>query len=344
MIIRSFYRKKNSKIYMMIFVTLFLTLLLVNAFIGYLKDDYNKSITKTTLLYVQSENDLLPFLTSDMHLDNIEKSLLVEYNDYNDININLNLKKGMLTTYLLDNKVLMYSDNILSDNEIIIFLDNLNYVSNDNVFEDITKYIVVEYLDKQEKFYIKDIKKANNYSYIKISNDTFDKLYNSSHKYNYTANINDNSKYQEIYQKYNQIAERCIFFYANDEELALDNIKAFIDTLNIFNHILIVVLVVVVLVTTKNIISDMQKNISLEYKLGFKKKKIKINILKRLISLHLLSFAIALMLYLISIIFISITLEILLKFKYMNVIYIVFIFILISDLLLCIMFNNKNIH
>lgn len=340
MILKSFYRKKSSKIYIWIFVILFLALLLIHSFINYLNNEHNKNLMETSLLYIEDKNDIYTNLKNDKYITNIKRGLLVDYNEYDENNMKLYIKKGMLSTYLLNNKILVYSDNTLNNDEIVIYLNNLSYFSNkDSISVDLSKNIIINNL----KFNIKDIKQANNYSYIKISNEKFNIMYETFNKYVYTANINDNTKYQEIYLKYDELADKCIFLYEPEDESSLNSIKTTIDVLNIFNYILIIVLVIVVIVTTKNIIEDMQKNISLEYKLGFKVKNIKFNILKRLISLHLLSLALSMLLYIILVLLINNIFKISLGIWYISIMYIIFLVILICDLLLCITHSNKNI-
>ena len=342
MIIRSFFRQKRTKIYIFIITILLIFSSLLFAAIRYLDKVNNEKYYAISLFYIESSKIDYNQLSNSDDFINIHKALKFRYDD--DI-----FKQEDLGEFELDNMVLVYADENnkynLKDNEVIIIFNRNSYDNNESRFK--------ESLNQNIKFYFKDediilkIKKfeKDNRSKLIISKTLFDNL-NLEYENNiYTTNF----KSEDLADKYNYSQ----FFNYEDIYLNLDTETAsnFIYRENLKNNLKIVqyatlicigVFILLLIVVNKNIISDLKNNLILEKRLGYNNYQISINILKRLSTLHLICYFITLIVTLTAIISFNIFFNNKIDFSCIIKITILMILILISDLLLSLIVNNKS--
>lgn len=339
MIIKSFIRTKSFKIYLAIITLLLLVIMLLNLGIQHLTTVSNYEYQKKSLLYYMSEKDKYDELIKNKNLINIQEVLTLT-NDENNINL------SDLFEVELSNTIFVYGDEInkynLKDNEIVIKFSHNGYENNKPYFDD---YIgeEVKFTNDIEKvkLLIKKIDQADR-GHIVVSKNMFNILKEKTNFYSYTAKFESEKKANDYYSnnEKNDDIILCLDDESNHEYQ--ERMKQNLMVVKLSAVISIMVFVVVIIVVNRNIISDIKKNMELEKKLGFYNWKIKLNLLKRLFSLHFMSYLQALTLSIILIFIVNnfINIKINKTFFGNNLLFVLIIFI--SDLLLCLIVNNKS--
>ncbi len=108
----------------------------------------------------------------------------------------------------------------------------------------------------------------------------------------YIVNVSDYNKEVEIISDYVKNSSnniKIIDLESESQNKEIIKITSYIDNLKKVNFIVIIVFFLVIFVVNKNVVEDQSFNIELEKRLGFRPYQIKLNIFKRLCSLHVLN-------------------------------------------------------
>lgn len=301
MILKSFFRRKSTYIYLAILTIIYFMIFLLTAIDGYLSKKCNESYQQSSLIFIESTNDYYLFMKNEKNLTNIKRCLLLSY-------IDGFLDKNDLIVYDLDSKVIAYVDDSLNDDEISIYLNDNTYLNNQNEIKDNYKsFIELEFDNNKYQFKIKKIEKDSR-NYVVLSKKVFSELSNGS-IYSYTASMKDEKKENKMVKElYSQIDGRVDVISADSMQdiTQREKIYEYVKILNIVYYIMCLTFVLITIVINKNIISDLKYNIFIEYRLGFRKIQIIFNLLKNLVSVYILSFIIPFILLL----FFSLTMQI----------------------------------
>lgn len=349
MIIKRFVRKRSIKIYFLTFIIMFMVLVSLNIAIEYLKELNDKYYIETSLLYIDSDGDYLNNITNDKYIKNIKRCLIFDYNEYEN---DLKLYKSFLTIYDLDEKVLVYSakdrDVKLNNNEIILGFDEATYKNvTINDYQLKYKNIYFEYNNDIIEFKIKDIINSKRRSEITISDDMFLSLLNESNNYVYVSNIISEKKEKQIIDKYRNIVNGNAIFLSDNSEsdsMIRNTIQNLMNYLKIACYVFIGVFCLITLIINGNIIADLEQDIILEHRLGFKRKTIKINVFKRLLLLHLVSFVVAYIVIVLLTPVINNMFDLSLNIISIESILVLLGLVVISDLLLSIIINKLKLE
>jgi len=319
MILKSFFRKKITKVYFIVLFVIFLILFLVNISCNILNKMENDIYLKHSYFFINSNNDIVDILKNIKNIHKIEKSILFEKYEGQ-----LGL---MLTTFQLKG-TLVNSNGALKDNEAIIIVRENDYINNQDYLNSlVNNNIKFKHLGKDLVLNIKEIKTDVCLSKIVVSEDLFSQLDINN---NYIINVDKKGIEKKFFNKINTKVIN-IGGETEDELKYRLTIEKLINNLSIANYVLIFIFGMMVIIINKNILTDLQDNIDLEYNLGFKKYQIRLNIFKRLFLLHMLAFIFALLIcLLVFIIFFLIFKTFFLSSK----LFLMFIFILLSDLLM----------
>lgn len=343
MIIKSFLRNASTKIYLIIISILFLAISLLFASIEYLNKLQNLKYYDISLLYVEGNKDNVDAFLKRYELINIHKVLTFNYLD--DL-----IDRRDLVELELDNKVLVYADELdeynLNENEVIINLESGRYDNNKPYFpEYINHNIKLSFESEFQELTIKDIK-SNNRGSIIISSKLFEKLESKVENESYTANFITEEIANEFYVKqssYSKNVETLNLDSYNDSTYqTLERLNKYLKTVKLASYVCIVIFIIVLTVVNKNIISDSNKNIILEKRMGYNRIQIKSNILKRLSILHIISYFITLMISIILVIIFNLVMNTQVSLGYIVNSTIIAILVLISDLLLSLIVNDKS--
>lgn len=254
LILKSFFRKKTTKIYLIIYTFIILILMLL-------------VFTKNVL--IQKENEL--------HNGTF---IAIKNFDISKYNNKENLNKVLKTT-IIQNKVgeeyLLIINNDLKDNEVIISSLLKEKFKNNREFE-------INNNNQTIKFIIKDFDDNIKYLFlIKVSVETYNKYYDFSNErtiitFKNWLNIQDDvNNLRKIYGDEN------VFPYYL---IGNTNYKNFVTVINILLIVLIFLFIIVLIIANFNIIQDENKKNLLYYKIGYNKYILKLfNILKIIILL-----------------------------------------------------------
>lgn len=326
MIYRSYFRKKKNKIYMIVLSVALAVCLLLSSFIEYYNDVVKDVFTNRALVMVESNVDAFEMLNEYEEIANITRVLTMRPNNAyavfgfydnhsvigdgiimsgsSDENINEKIKLDGAEPGTINGNVVVRRDDSLNDGEMKLGLAHAEYDSYDNsgiIKNTLNKVVGFYYKDKNYEFVIKDIYETK-FVEIKISEDLFDELVKQETKYTYVADILEYETYGEVrisLQNKDELADAFVSieaFYNHFEANTVSNALDLASTLQLVLYVLLFALIIFLIVVNKNQINDLNKNMMLEYKVGYSKSKVKINTFKRLFMLFTLSFVIALLL------------------------------------------------
>lgn len=334
MLLKSFFRKKNVKIYVTIITILYLAIFAINISSNYLIKVNNDDFKKRSLLYVNSSKDNIKLLSNEKYLEDIKRCLIFDYNDNLIYSYDLNL-------YDINNKTLVYKDidhsKVLKENEIIINLNHTGYINIKDIDELKNQTIKFEYQNKTLNLVIKDIVDSEIRSSIIVSSNLFNKLINDTN-YCYVASISEEKQEGIIFHKLYDDVQGKIELLTTDTSDSFDSrerIGKYINMLNIASVVACVVFIILLIVINRNIISDLDEILKLENFLGFRKKITYKYLLLRLISVHVLSLLLNMIILLPLIIVFEFKIDI-------KLILILIGFNIVCDLLLSLIVNNKS--
>ena len=174
-------------------------------------------------------------------------------------------------------------------------------------------------------------------SNIYIAKKLFEEL--AVNNYFYTFNIMTENKEKEVRKYLNENIDGEVYYLKYelaDDYVFNEKINNYIAISKVLTLVLCGGLLLILIIINKNIIADVDKNIMLEYKLGVRSIDIKKNVMKRLISLHGISF-------MISIIVVLIICNINISKNYILMMILIFGVILIVDLIMSLVINLNRI-
>lgn len=338
MILKSFYRKKSVKIYITILSVVIVALFSINIANEYLNKVNNDYFEDVSLIYIESDKNIKENLDKYDDIKNVREVLLLEY-------VDTIIDKENLYIYELDYKTIVFPDKTLKDNEIIIGLSDTNYLLQKSKINNfINKSLMFKYENKDIILKIKEVRDNKRRSELIISESLFNELYNSSKLKTYVANLKAGKGEGQIIHELSEKFGIKIISLTSETESEIEGflkIEEYIKYLSIANYLVTFILIVLIIIINKNIISDTKNNIKLEYKIGFKNYQIKLNLLKRLISLHLLNFAIALIFMFPILILVKMIFDIQINMSMFKNIFILALMIITGDLILVLTSNNK---
>ena len=258
MIYIGFYRKKVTKIYLVIITLILIVIgLLFNLKKYYIINNNNNYIN--SYIYVESTNRI-----NITNIKNIDKYLY-------GIKINDDLS--------------LLVDDDLTGNQIKIYKDMSSTFAKGDILE-------LDINNDNKSLLIKDFYNFDyDQNFIYISKKMYDEVESKSKKYVYVLRLKDwhiiKQFSEELYDNY-KIEPSIII--NKDNKVDYGNI---ILVVNIFIYLLITLFVIICIITTYNIIIDEEKNNSLYLYLGYNKRK-RINIyFIKVISLYIISLLIS---------------------------------------------------
>lgn len=331
MILKSFYRKKSTIIYLTIITLLFLVLSIMLIINRYLEEIKNNYYIDSNLVLIKSNIDYKDLLENYNNIINIKKCILFSYTDdlitesyVNDLNIN--------------NKVIVYPDDDLENEEIILGLMTYYYeFSKSKISNILNESIKVNFDGKELNLNLIDVVDNERKSNIYIADELFEEL--TINNYSYTFNIKTEKDEKEVRKYLDENIDGEVYYLKYelaDDYVINEKIDNYISISKILTLVLSGGLLLILIIINKNIIADLDKNMMLEYKLGVKPMDIKKNVMKRLISLHIISF-------MLSIIVALIISNVIVSRYYIAMMLLVFIFILFIDLIMSLIINiNKK--
>ena len=331
MILKSFYRKKSTCVYLVIITLLFLVLsamLIINRYLEEIKNNY---YLDSNLVLIESSVDYKNLLENYNDIINIERCILFSYTD--DL-----IKQSYINDLNINNKVIVYPDADLENDEIILGLMSYYYeFIKSNIDGILNESIKVNFEGEELNWDLVDVIDNKRKSNIYIAKKLFEEL--AVNNYFYTFNIMTENKEKEVRKYLNENIDGEVYYLKYelaDDYVFNEKINNYIAISKVLTLVLCGGLLLILIIINKNIIADVDKNIMLEYKLGVRPIDIKKNVMKRLISLHGISF-------MISIIVVLIICNINISKNYILMMILIFGVILIVDLIMSLVINLNRI-
>jgi len=338
MILKGFFRNKNTIIYLVIYTLLFTIIISLNAATSYLDQINKEYFYKRTYICVESSKNIKTNLLKDKSLKNIynilnltfkSTTVLHDYDQYNLVNYEIN---GLITYKASD------KNQELNNDEVIIYLDETNYLNyrNHKLNNDT---LTIAYNNEEITLNIKKLLSDNkSINEIVISDELFNKISSNNKNYLYISNIINEDEIKNIINKYSS-SNKVILI--ENEDNNQDKIKNMLNQFTTIDKIFIIIFMIIIIVININLLADLKKNVKLENILGFNKKQIILNLIKRIFILNILSIIITLLFILIAYLFIKFKFKTIISFLSTNLIYYL-IFIFICYLLLILIVSNKS--
>ena len=345
MILKSFFRKKSTKIYITILMVLFISLFTLNAFISCLRRMSQEAYMETSFVFVESEEDSRDILKSDKYVENINTTYRVDY-ESGAINSNL------IEYYELDYKSIFLPastiDRVIAHDEIIVGISSTDYILNEREFPNYLESILT-FLDDEERLELRvaDIIDTGLQNRLYISDSLFDELVESSDTYAYLININDESRESKIIANLAENIDGDVLSLVSEPmsntEMRIE-LETYLNYLSIANYVIMGIFIIVIIIVNKNLISDLEFNNKLEHRLGYNNFQIKINVIKRLLALHILVFIISTILSIPLLLFLGNLFELTIRLTNITTIYILVFIIVIFDIILGLLAKDKSIR
>lgn len=290
--IKSFIRKKSTKIFLIIFVTMLLSINYLNIVRDYYDEQMNEYYRDSSYYLILSKNDIL--------------------NDLKNEEIFIRPKEVIVLTSI-DNKIddSYISDRTFAEGEqdfVIIESGAQDTLKDDEVYikipefylglqsyQNLTSKKIIINLNGQKEFKIKDYK-ADRFSRIIVSRDIFEEAKKDSEYFSYTIKINDYKDIPKIEKKLESIDESnhtYVQVFKDSKEIKmLEELKDTLNLIGIVIIILIIIFIIIYIIIVFNLISEEVDNMSIENLIGYNHKQIKRIVLTKKIFLDILSFII----------------------------------------------------
>lgn len=359
-LLKSFFRKKVTKVYLIILCILIISYFLLSSLIVYFTDTQNEIYSKYSEIVVINNFDIYDKLSQIKDVKNIERILAFkenkDYKIFRDANYeiydsNENLvdsqhNEGNKTMWevmereQLEDYVIVYPASRygyeLKDDEIIMAINDFWYDSYEKSSYNkiINQKIGFFYNNQNIEFNICDVIKVNMSSLL-ISDNLYNELIEKKDLFVYTAKASSLKSESKVKQELKEISneDSYIFsvasYYKDDASDRISSLYDLLDILKLASYLSLFVFLIVLFIIIKNIISDSKKDYLIYRKLGFNKNQIKIEILKELLVLFMLSALISILCLMFLIILInayfSIKLSMISIISFMNLVIVVII-------------------
>lgn len=261
LIFKSFFRKKTTKIYLVVYTLIIFIICLLLSVREFLEIKQRELYIGSNIL-ISTEN-----IKELEHINNIKKiykAVKIKIDNYNEM-IMIN-----------NDKYKIYNNDIIIPN-----LYKENYRINDK--------LICYYKDNTKiEFKVKDYDTfTNNSDIVYVSKEIINK-YSTEHDNLYLITLKNWEKkdyFMEEIKKINNIDEINIRINNNG-----DSYITFINTLNVMLIIILILFIIVLIITSYNIIDDEEKKNIIYYKIGYKKNHLKYYNYLKILILIIISF------------------------------------------------------
>ena len=325
--LKSFFRKKSTKIYLIIYSVLLTTIFSMLVLINYCNKIINDVYKEKSYMLMTTRGDYLEEISKLDGVEKIERIIIFEENESDMTLKNYSFSVvGEDTTINYDNdengeeivcwedygpasfndavKIIIKYDKDdllgLEENEIALSLEGVKF-KNQNTKDNLKgKNILFKYNENDIEFRIKDYYDSNDLEMM-ISENKFNELNSKSNIYSYKIYVKDYLNTKGIKEKMRMVSncndieiDTRIDYDANKNaekvSLSLDLWQMF----SIITFFSICGLIIIFIIITGNILSDEKKNSKIERVLGYNKKQLKLHVVVKLISLMITALLISL--------------------------------------------------
>lgn len=293
-LLKGFIRYKSTKIYLVIFTALLITIAILFNFVNYYSNIVTKTYQENSYFLIVSDKDNYNKIKEKDHVVNLENVILLEP-DYEN---NFLESQDITWNNLFDHNnnfivaISNTNDDIkLTNNQIALALPKMILENFDTIYNLEKQKASFQIEDNRETFDLEKITESH-FSRALISNEKFQRLLKDRKSYSYIFLINDYEQKNYIVDSLNKIdgVQKVIFNQTYESEASfntIENLKSIISVLKFASKIIVAVVVILFLIVTKNIISDELENMHLERLLGYNKHQIKKFLIIKMMVLNL---------------------------------------------------------
>jgi len=288
LLIKSFFRNRKNRIYLTIFIVLYVLIILLNEFNDYYENKKNELEIDSRYTIAIDNNDISEKLDS---LEGISYTRLVTFTSLNE---------NVVDYYRIEkfeDLILAYPDTYcgvsLNDDEIIVYTFAVDMTEGEGK-SFIGQSINFYHNDKSLDFTIKDFISDAKHSYVCISSNLYNELLKDEVGYTYDLAA---ESYEDIERL--DANEDADFKYMVGNNLIINNdllksVTNMLNILSVINILSIVVFIIASIFITHDLVCDLIPEYNLLKQMGFSNKQNIFNSLRNLIIFDVLILLIAL--------------------------------------------------
>lgn len=330
-LLKCFLRKKTTKIYLVIFSILLLSIITLSSFINYYSSVINKIYERTAYITIECKTDCYKEIKKYKSVVHIQPILLLKPNYEDNVlgragyqimdqhgNIldsrapeeNLRINWDDFIFHYTKEYIMVISNDErnlnLDKNDIALGLPKIMssydyfYKPLEEIKEDLIGDDISLYLDEQKHVFKIGTTYDTYFPEMTISSDKFNKLIKKSNTYAYKLITNDKEEAIRMERRLEKL-DNIIDVYRNqmynEGDNEIDNrLGELIDILRIVSYLVIFAFSFAFITIIKNILSDESKDTKIYRLLGYSKNKIRILLCIKVISLNIVTLLITIIL------------------------------------------------
>lgn len=281
-LLKGFFRHKSTKIYLIVFTTLIVTITVLFNFISYYSDIVTKTYQENSYFLITSDKDNYKEVSNQEYVINLKDVILFEPDFSSDFLENQDVTWSNLLDPNNDFMIAIPSEEdsiVLADNQIAFGIPKDILENFDDIYDLKTRKAAFKIENNITKFVIKEIYESN-FSRTLISYNMFQKLLANRNLYSYIFSIDDYSKVDHIKKSLSKIkgVQEVKFIQTYQSEASFNAIKELKDVISMLKYvswIFTFAFLILFFIITKNIVSDEIERMILERLLGYNKNQIK---------------------------------------------------------------------
>jgi len=379
-LLKGFFRKKSTKIYLGLFGILLICITILFSFINYFNKLSNALFSKSAYIVVASKIDYFDLLNKQKSVTAIERALLFNPDYSYDVlgregyvsrdssgklidsrkseeNLRINWEDFFVGgAGELNESIFVFPSAKLIDDQIVLGLNSEKMQSTDyykdvnDIISDITGQKIGFKINKNKEEFTIDAVYENYFSEVMISENRFKDLLTND-LYVYRVTINNYKKAVALYEKLSKLEGKNSdsFISINQQEpqlvegeLGSSALEQLITALTYVSYLVLFAFSLIFLIIMRNIIKDESKNNNIERLLGFNKRQVRKYLF---LKIGVLIISTCVFSSIISI-FLNIIINNKLKFKLIVfdkfLLLTIFGILIFSSLLSCLLFKNKT--
>ncbi len=318
LILKSFIRKKTTKIYIMIFCIICASIMTMFSFSNYYTKIIDELFQENSLMIISSKTDHYKELKKSSATKDIESIVLLkpnkkintikslpEYIDGSLVGGN-EYGEGSLSEISWNALILPKLDSVLvlsgskynislQDNEVAIGIREENYLGFREDIKAITGEQIGFYLEEKPVNFVINKFFSSQWPVILVSDNIYNKFIEQSQLHSYRSLVNNDMESRKLLDEFKKTDTSKEFqaivetTYNNEDGNSVERFIGLSQALTLISYAVIIIFAIIFVIIIKNIINDNKKNILLEKKIGYSNWQIKKNIFLQLIYFGLLS-------------------------------------------------------
>lgn len=319
-LLKGFLRKKSTRIYLAMLITLLIVIITLLSFINYYHYKMNEIFEDSSEIFIVSKVDYYDNLVKSKDFTNIRKALVfkVDYDsklfgrqceqiteaatghttdnfDECSHEMVLNWENFQFDDWQNNNIVVLPSDKI-NDNKVVMGYQEMWKEWAENSKHLIGKQVGFYFNDQIIDFEIEKFEPFR-FSRVLISTDMFDKLSNTSKLYAYLGTPKDYSQAHWVEQKLkssdNIEYARINTMYDEESNNTTNLFHSIIDYLTLASYLMIIIFIIMLFTVTRNAITDENKNNHIERLLGYNLNQVRKYLFLKILSLNIVAILIS---------------------------------------------------